>query len=196
MISAEKIIALLEPELSSFGVIYGLDSGLRDEKFSHGQEITIQVQPFKAHLLERFTIAQETSVCVTPLSLSIGLDGRPIFLAYDSEEGSTDRSVIICPNISKVVVNKNELVSVKFRVIEPVSRVVLTVIAKEHPATYLFRKIIHILDSEMATSIALQELWSQYKELVRHFEAIRADQRQTLPLDDAMLGLCSSPLYR
>lgn len=199
-------------------ILYGLDSGPRDENFPTGQQVTIEVAPFRTHLLQSLMVSVGTRRCVAPERLVVGIDrhnqdcyelrGREqagFALRYEDAKGAA-RIVL---EEGPVVVMRNEMVAVTFLVVEPIHRIVATAIGDQPPSTVARDALFAELQSIDATFSGepkpplhyaaklnkVSGLWQRCAGEIRLLEALRAEQRGVKPLDDEQLGLGPGPFH-
>lgn len=190
-------------------ILYGLDSLPRPGGFQPGQQLRIEVSPFRTHLLRYLLMSTPARRCVAPERIVVGIDPSPDgnYCTRGREQagfalGHVEDGRIVAEE-SELVVMRNEVVAVSFRIIEPIDRVTVTMVGAQAPTTVarneLFAELWSISDTFSGEpKPALQYvaqlhkvccLWQQYVAECRELEALRAEQRGVEPLDDEQLGL-------
>lgn len=202
--------------MDEVSILYGLDSLPRPGGFEPGEQLRIEVSPFRTHLLRYLMMSTQSRRCVAPELIVVGIDppadgnycnrGREqagFALGHD-EDGR------IVSEEDSLVVMRNEVVAVSFRIIEPIDRVTVTIVGAQAPTTVarneLFAELWSISDTfagepKPALQYAAQlhkvaSLWEQYVHECRELEVRRAIQRGVQPLDDEQLGLAPGDRYR
>lgn len=189
--SIEQLLEQFGPELEAMAIMYGLDSGPDSTPVEEGAEFSVQVQPFKAHQLERLICTAEVAKLIVPLDISIGLGGPRIPVELSSDDADSDHPVIR-PALPMLIVEQNELVSLRLRVLKP-GRVTFTAIARMHPADHARRLLFGELDKDEPSLDRIREHWHGFVTLRRAFEFTRAEQRGQPMMTDDMLGICGPP---
>ncbi|MCH8083466.1 MAG: hypothetical protein IH885_04455 [Myxococcales bacterium] len=147
----------------TMGIMYGLDTGFRGEDappFAVGQQVEIEVVPYKRHLLEKFIVSAEVMTAVTPISLSIGTCHNektlpePALYRGELEVVTEDGEHTIIQLTPSALVDVMDRVVLTFKVLKPIDRLTLTATAAMHPSDLALAELFEALRKERHAAMA------------------------------------------